>query len=377
MTATRVLVDLLGFTGSRGGTETYAREILTRLPAALPDAVFAAVVGRSGADRVREFFPGRVHELAWVGADSASWAAGAVAGTEIVARRNRADLIWAPANFGPILHGVPRAVTVHDAIYDEVPGRIGERFVRAGTSFLMGRSARSADEVLTVSAAAAASIQRHLSVAGDRITVVHNGSSTPRPVPDPWSLLERWSIPRGRPLVLSTGNRMPHKNFDGLLRGIAHIPRDQRPLTIIAGSRLPDPLADTVHTLGLADDVLLPGWVTDDELEALFQVADLYVCPSLAEGFGLPVVDALRRGVAVVANDIPVLREVGGDHVAYVDARSPDLLAAAVARALDSPPASAARRRAVAHAETFTWDAAAEGTAAVLARIADRGRPGR
>src|SRR3546814_283315 len=137
----RVVVDLLGFTGSRGGTETYARELLTRLPALLPDARFAALTGRVGAERVAEFFPGRVHTLPWVGADPATWAAGAVLGTDGFARRNGADLVWAPANFGPIFRGIPRVVTVHDAIYDEIRGSLTERFQRAGTSFLMDRSA--------------------------------------------------------------------------------------------------------------------------------------------------------------------------------------------------------------------------------------------
>lgn len=366
MAERRVLVDLLGFTGSRGGTETYVRELLPRLADRLPHVRFAAVTGRVGAEAVRAFFPGHVQTLSWVGADSATWAVGAVAATELIARRGRADLVWAPANFGPILRGVPRVVTVHDAIYDEVRGGLAERAQRAVTSLLMRRSAQTADRVLTVSHAAAASIERHLGVARERITVVHNGSAEPRPVADPRGILAPLALPSGRPMILSVGNRMPHKNFRGLLEALASIPAAARPVAVIAGSRLPDPLEEDVARLGLEGDVVLPGRVSDEQLEALYQVADLYVCPSIVEGFGLPVVDALRRDVPVLANDVAVLREVGGDAARYADATDATRFGAAMAAAVSAPPDAATRASARAWASRFTWDDAADATMTVL-----------
>lgn len=362
---TRILVDLLGFTGRRGGTETYARELLQRLPTLMPDVTFAALVGREGADRVGAFFPGRVRVLRGVGGDPASWAIGAVCATNAIARSSGADLIWAPANFGPIRRGVPRIVTVHDAIYDEVPGGLVDSALRRGTSFLMRRSAQTADRVLTVSHSAAESIRLHLGVASDRIDVVPNGSADPRPVSDPWEAVSSLGVTAGRPIVLSIGNRMPHKNFEGLLAAVATIDPARRPLTIIAGSHLPDPLASTVERHDLHDDVLLPGWVTAEQLEALYQVADLYACPSLAEGFGLPIADALRRGLRVVANDIPVLREVGGTVARYSDASSPCRFGEAIVATLSDPSDDVARTG-PAWADRFSWDASARATAAVL-----------
>ena len=368
MAARRILVDLLGFTGSRGGTETYARELLPLLEARLPHTRFAALTGRAGRTRVTSFFPGPVQIVPWVGADPATWALGAVACTEVLARRYRADLVWAPANFGPIFRGVPRVVTVHDAIYDEVPGGLADRAQRGVTSLLMRRSARTADHVLTVSHAAADSIRTHLGVTADRISVVHNGSAEPRPQDDPIAALAPLGLPPGRRVVLSVGNRMPHKNFRGLLEAVASLPPAERPVTVIAGSRLPDPLAADVERLGLERDVVLPGWVSDDQLEALFQVADLYVCPSLVEGFGLPVVDALRRSVPVLANDVPVLREVGGAAARYADATDATAFGAAIRSVLADPLDAATREAAREWASRFTWDDAADGVAEVLDR---------
>jgi glycosyltransferase involved in cell wall biosynthesis len=370
----RIVVDLLGYTGGRGGTETYARELLRRLPEQAPEADWVALANHVGAERVRAFFPGGVHTLRPVGAGKVSWAAGEALLAERAARRSGADVLWTPQNFGPVVTGMPRVATIHDVIYDEVPGAAAERVSRRITSWLMGRSARTADAVITISRAARQSIIERLGVDARRIHVVHNGASTP-PAHAESDALSTWPIPADRAVVLSIGNRMPHKNFDGLLRSIAAIDPGQRPYTVIPGAEPSgDPLRPMVEDLGLHADVLLPGWVSDAELEALYSVADVYVCPSLAEGFGLPLIDAMARGCRVVAHDIPVLREVGGDVATYADARQPSALAEAILRATHTPPSAAEKSRAAARAATFSWDTAAAGTAAVLLETLARER---
>jgi hypothetical protein len=178
---TQILVDLLGFTGSRGGTETYIRELAPRLAERMPDVDFVALANKRGAERVRSFFPGDVRVAAWVGGGRVSWAAGEILAAQRAASVASADLVWCPANFGPILRGSPRVVTLHDVIYHEVPGGAADRIKRAGTSWLMARSAATADRVITVSHAAARAINELLGLPVDKISVVHNGGSAPRP----------------------------------------------------------------------------------------------------------------------------------------------------------------------------------------------------
>jgi glycosyltransferase involved in cell wall biosynthesis len=101
-------------------------------------------------------------------------------------------------------------------------------------------------------------------------------------------------------------------------------------------------------------------------------VSSLYVCPSLTEGFGLPVIDAMRRGCPVLANDIPVLREVGGDAAQYADARDPYLLGAAISSALDGPRDPDLIDAGVAWASRFTWDVSAAATASILSEVANK-----
>jgi glycosyltransferase involved in cell wall biosynthesis len=372
----RILVDLLGYTGGRGGTETYVREVLPRLATELPGTSFIALTGREGRDRVRSFFPGAVISIGWVGRDRATWAAGEIVAVDSAARRVDADLIWCPANFGPITRGrVPRVVTVHDVIYHEFPGSGREAWTRRITAALMERTARTARALITVSASAADAITTHLGIPRDRITVVHNGSAAVGRSEDASESLAALHIPSGRPILLSTGNRMPHKNFRGLLEALRVLAPDQRPLAVIPGGGKPDPLRDVVRELELESDVILPGWITDAQLAALYETASVYVCPSLTEGFGLPVVDAMRHGRLVVANDVPVLREVGGAFALYGDARNPQAFSRVISEALtmDGAGADSRRRGGCQWAAQFTWEATASGTARALAAASESG----
>ena len=372
----RILVDLLAFTGTRGGTETYAREIVTRLPQHLPETELIALANRVGAAKIRSFFPGEVRVLPWVGADRVTWAAGELLAVNHAARKASASLVWAPANFGPITRRVPRVMTVHDVIYHEAEGGLIPRIIGRITSWLMARAALSADAVISGSDAAAQAIETHIGLPASEISVIPHGTREPRPPADPWASLDSLGIRPGRAVVLSTGNRLPHKNFEGLVRALAAIEPARRPLTVITGGRDDDPLVPLVARLGLSADVLLPGWVSAEQLESLYAVADLYVCPSLVEGFGLPVIDAMRRGCVVLANDVPVLREVGGSAALYADATSAQRLGAAIAQALADAPDAARRTAGLAWASGFTWEKSAERTAVVLARTAAGGHRG-
>ena len=369
----RILVDLLFFTGTRGGTETYAREIVRRLPRSLADAQFVAVTNRAGAERVRAFFPGDVHVVDWVGPDRVSWAAGEILSVNRIARSVCADVVWGPANFGPLAAGrVARVTTTHDVTYHATDLKGAGALVPRITSWLMSRAARTSDAVITGSHAAEQAIRAHIDLDADIITVIPHGTSAPPTPANPWDELVALGIHPGRSLILSTGNRLPHKNFEAILNAVALM--SDQPVVVIPGSHGQDPLVPLVARLGLDSDVVLPGWVTTAQLEALYAAASLYVCPSLAEGFGLPVLDAMARGCVVLANDIPVLREVGGDVALYADASDAVTFASAIGTAVASEHTErreAGRRRAAA----FTWEISAERTAQVIESAA-RSRTG-
>lgn len=374
MTANTLLVDLLGYTGSRGGTETYAREICLRLPDVMPSWRFFALTNHVGGPPVRRFFPGEVVTTRPpLSGSPLAWAVAEMTLADRVARRVSASVLWCPANFGPLHPSIPSVVTLHDMSYRTVRGQGLQRLFRSLTANFMEASARAATAVITGSATAQAEIVTQLGFPLRHVTVIHHGTSSPQPPDDPWSALSGLLAATNRTVMLSTGNRLPHKNFEGLLRALALIAPERRPLTIITGGGVDDPLSPLVSELKLSDDVVLLGWVTSGELEALYDIATLYACPSLNEGFGLPVIEAMRRGNCVVANDIPVLREVGGTAALYADAENASAFADAILSLIEDRASLESRRNAsLAWAERFTWENAAGATAQVLRQAAER-----
>lgn len=359
----KVAVDLVYFTGRKGGTETYAKGLFPALREVAPEFRFVGLTNTETGSIAPDWFPGPVVQLPISGENRLAWAAAELALVSFTARRIGADLLHCPANFGPAVRLLPTIVTIHDLLSYRHPELIGGGLAK-GVSLLSRRAARAATRVLTDSQASAADVHEFLGVGPERVDVVPLAASPPVSSQlDPQSLTHL-GIPTGRPFALSTGNRLPHKNFPVLLRAWAGIPGDMRPLLVITGSHGEDPLRPLVGELGLDGDVLLTSWVSTEDLETLYQCAVLYVCPSLFEGFGLPLLEAMQRGCPVLASDIPVLREIGGDAVRYVDATSPETLRAGIVAALSD--AASLRRLGTEgqiQAARFSWPDTARATA--------------
>lgn len=353
----RIAVDLVYFTGRKGGTETYARALVPLL--AGPGVELVGLVGRELRDDPPAWFPGETVVLPVSGENRVAWALAENTLVPAAAWRARADVLWCPANFGPAVSRVPVVLTVHDVLAFRHPELVGGG--ARGVQALTRSSLRGARAVLTDSQASADDLTGLLGVAPGALTVV------PLAGPVPLGAVPAAALPAGRPFLLSTGNRLPHKNYAGLLRALAAIPAAERPRLVVPGSHGADPLRGLVAGLGLADDVDLRGWVDAAELDALYAGAAAYVLPSRFEGFGLPVLEAMARGCPVVCSDLPVLREVGGDAAVYVDTTDPAALAAAV-RGVLADPARRARLAAdgLVQAGRFSWDRVAAATLATL-----------
>jgi glycosyltransferase involved in cell wall biosynthesis len=165
--------------------------------------------------------------------------------------------------------------------------------------------------------------------------------------------------------------KRPHKNLARLLQALAAIAPERRPALVIPGYPTPyeATLREEAAGLGVADDVRLLDWVSPAELEGLYALADVFVFPSLHEGFGLPVLEAMRRGVPVACSDRSSLPEVAGDAALLFDPEDPRAIAAAIERLLgDAGEAARLRAAGIARAARFTWEATASATAASYER---------
>jgi glycosyltransferase involved in cell wall biosynthesis len=264
-----------------------------------------------------------------------------------------------------------RVVTIHDLHYRLVAGaHFG--LLGLGMRILVPLAARRSHRVIVDSQDTGADVRRYLKVPADRVDVVPLGVGVTRGgEPTPAAQLRARHVLGERPVVLSVSAKRPHKNLERLFEALAAIPPERRPVLVVPGYPTPyeAQLRERGRELGVLDDVRLLDWVSGPDLEGLYALADVFVFPSLHEGFGLPVLEAMRRGVPVACSNASSLPEVAGDAALMFDPHDAASMTAAIERLLGHP-AQAARLRAAGleRAAQFTWAATARATAASYER---------
>ena len=345
------------------------RELFGELSAVRPDLELVSFVNReAGAGFWGEL--GRVVRLPLSPRSRPAWAWAELAAVPAAAARARVDVLHSPANFGPAAGPFARVLTVHDLLFRRHPELLS-RAMRIGTEALVPPAARRAHRVITVSHASRDDLVELLDIAAERIDVIPNAWTPPRSLPDPAAARRRLDA-GARPIGLSVASDLPHKNLPLLLEALAVLEPAERPLLVLAGHGTDSgTLPARARELGVEDDVRLLGGVGAERLEELYAAASAVVTVTRLEGFGLPVLEALGRGVPAVCSDLPVLREVAGDAALWVDPDVPTSVAAGLRTALAGGPEierlrASGRDRAL----RFSWRAAAERTAGVYDRAA-------
>jgi glycosyltransferase involved in cell wall biosynthesis len=281
-------------------------------------------------------------------------------------RRSRLDLYHGPAFILPTNCPVPGVVTIHDLVFhlfpETTPITRRSHYKRA-----IPRSIRQATMILADSRSTAHDLHKHFGVPTGKIEVAYLGVEDyfynklgPDRLED---IRQRLRLPRS--YFLSVGTLEPRKNLPGLLRSYAMLRHSDAeiPDLVVVGRQGwgADQIGEMARELGLEGVVHFPGFVEDSDLPGLYQLARLFVCVSLYEGFGLPVLEAMASGTPVVASNNSSIPEVAGDTALLVDGKEPRLVARAMAETLADPEATALRvAKGIRRARNFTWKAAAE-----------------
>jgi glycosyltransferase involved in cell wall biosynthesis len=359
--------------GETGGMETVARELLPELARAANDIRFTAFVNREaagGADRWwEELMPSVTVPVR--ATRRVEWVRGEQLALPRLARRAGVDLVHSLGSTAPVRGAFRRVVTVHDLIYRIVPeAHFGLRAL--GMRALVPAAVRRSDRVIAVSRSTRDDLVRLLGVPAGRIDVVPSGvGTTARAAPEPEGELRSRHSLGDRPVALAVSAKRPHKNLRRLLDALALLPPERRPVLFLVGypTEHEEDLRRHAADLGLAGDVRFPGWVDAAELEGLYALASCFVFPSLYEGFGLPVLEAMARGVPVACADRASLPEIAGDAALRFDPEDPTAIATALERLLtDRRLADRLRAAGREQAARFSWQAAAEGTLASYRR---------
>jgi glycosyltransferase involved in cell wall biosynthesis len=360
--------------GEVGGSEVYARNLLRAIRRARPQLELVAYVGREAleslaaepwADRTRFVVspaPSRTKplrvaaELTWLPAR---------------ARRDRVELLHSLGTTSPIVCPVPSVVSVLDVIYHHFPETFPAAS-RLGLRLVVPAGARRARRVIAISHAGKRDLVETLRLEPDRIDVVHLGFMEPpaaEPAPED-ELRARYGLGNG-PIVLSVAAALRHKNLARLVEGFATAAEGQDASLVIVGHAGLDTerLRWHAQAFGIGARVHFTGWIDDPELEGLYRCASAFVYPSLMEGFGMPVLEAMYRGVPVACSNRSAMPEVAGGAAELFDPYDSNAIAAAITRLLTEP---ARREELVTRGrerwKAFSWERAAAETLDVYER---------
>ncbi len=276
-----------------------------------------------------------------------------------LAMRAGVDLMHSLASTAPLWGRFRRVVTVHDLIYARFPeAHAGIR--DKGMKVLVPQAARRSDRVIADSQSTRDDLVEMLGIHADRIDVVPLGLGSVRRAAPIGERETRARFELGeRRVLLSLSAKRPHKNLLALIGALAQIPAAERPVLVLAGypTAHEAELRARVAGEGLAADVRFPDWLSAEELEGLWALAEAFVFPSLYEGFGLPVLEAMARGVPVACSNASSLPEVAGEAALLFDPHDEAAIAGALHRLLDDPKlCERLRSRGLIRVSEFTWE---------------------
>jgi glycosyltransferase involved in cell wall biosynthesis len=360
--------------GETGGMEVAAREVIPALLAEAPAGTrFTAFINReaaaAGGGPWGELLPAVTVPVN--ARDRIQWVLGEQTLLPALAARAGIELLHSMASTAPLWGRFRRVVTVHDLIYARFPdAHAGLR--DKGMRVLVPGAVRRSQRVIADSQSTRDDLVALLGVAPERIDVVPLGLGAVRrdePLGEP-ELRARLALGE-RGVVLSLSAKRPHKNLPALIGALALIAPDERPVLVLPGyaTEHEHELRAHASALGVTDDVRFPAWVSSAELEGLWSIARAFVFPSLYEGFGLPVLEAMARGVPVACSDASSLPEVAGDAALLFDPRDEAQIATAISRLLvDQALRVRLRELGAAQAKRFTWEQTARLTLASYGR---------
>ena len=338
----RVGLDCTPLLGARTGIGRYTEQLLSALTSGPDELVATAFTLRGRLEAVPGVevrsrpLPARGLQEAWARTElpPVEWLTG------------RLDVFHATNFVLPPLRRARGVVTVHDLAFLRMTETVSAASARYRA--LVPRSVRRSSVVVTPSEAVADQVRDAYDPAVPVVAVPHGvAPEWFQAQPPDAATRSRLGLPQE--YVLFVGTLEPRKDVRTLLA--AHRLLAEAPPLVLVG---PPGWGEAVDVR----DAITPGYLDQDDLRPVVAGAAALVLPSRDEGFGLPLLEALACGTPVVASDLPVLREVGGEHAAYAAVGDPEAFAAALTAALEVPGQPAPRR---AHAARFTWAASAEG----------------
>lgn len=291
-------------------------------------------------------------------------------------RQQRLDLFHATHYTLPPLRPCKGIVTIHDVIHLRFPEYLPHPTAYYYAKGMMWAAAKSARKIITVSECSKQDIIQYLGIPEEKIEVVYNGidveNKTPRVAEDSGSLETRFGISRN--YILYLGNFLPHKNHEILVKAYGLLKRQQKiPHCLVLGGKnekMRQNLEALIAEEKLKDDVFLTGFVEPEWLPILYARADLFVYPSLYEGFGLQALEAMAYHIPVAISNVAALPEIAGDAAIQFDPQSAESMADAIYQALtDQKLRSSLIKKGEQRLKHFSWQEMARKTVEIYQHV--------
>ncbi|MDX2141054.1 MAG: glycosyltransferase family 1 protein [Chloroflexota bacterium] len=275
----------------------------------------------------------------------------------------------------PTLPGTRTLLTVHDLSFVRVPETASPR-LKAYLDVVVPRSCRRADHILADSQATKDDLVELYQLPSDKITVLLSGVDARfQHVADRQmraAVREKYKLGQ-QPYIFAIGTVQPRKNYSRLIEALAQLrERGQDLMLVIAGGKgwLEDPIYQTLDTLRLRDQVRFIGFADDADLPALYSEARCLAFPSLYEGFGLPILEAMACGTPVITSNVSSMPEAAGDAALLVSPTDVNAITAALAQVLSNDNLRQSLvERGYRQATRFTWDTSARQLQSVYASL--------
>jgi glycosyltransferase involved in cell wall biosynthesis len=280
----------------------------------------------------------------------------------------RVDILHSLGYVGPILLLQKHIITIHDANFVRLSWLMSP--VKRRVYGLIARlSARTCNHIITISSFAKEELVNCLGVTSTKVTVVHHGV----PLANEPAIGDGWlhGLAELQPYVLVLGGGSRHKNIRSFVASFARV-QDCFPHKLVIAGHLSDSMGDLPEALELINSgrIIITGFLKDTDLDATYRGADLFVFPTLYEGFGLPILEAQARSVPVLCSRVASLPEIGGNSVAYFDPTSVDDMAEKLRDLLGSPEVMRDLvDRGHKNLLRFTWEHAASQICAIYKHI--------
>jgi glycosyltransferase involved in cell wall biosynthesis len=293
---------------------------------------------------------------------------------------NNPNVFFTPGHYAPRFSPVPRVITVMDLAYLKFPGEFRKKDLKQLTRWT-AYSIKKAKHIFSISESTKKDIVEIYNINPEKITVTYPGIDRSIKKTDKDNSFHHLSVYHGitQPYILYIGTLQPRKNLVSLIEAFSSLKKQSRfseLKLVVVGKKgwLYEDIFKKVKSLDLVNEVIFTGFVSDYEKNELLRYAKVFVLPSLYEGFGIPVLEAMEAGVPVVASRVSSIPEVGGDTISYIDdpksVKEIEKRVAEVLQLTDSKKAEMIIEQKN-QAKNFNWVRCGEKTLEVLLKISE------